>query len=314
MLYLIQCCKLNEEIKAAELEKKIISHILTRLYGEINRSISVYKTYSVCNKGQEPDLLLLTGDGSKIGGIAEFFSSRIKNIKTEIWSIPESFEYFDKDNLGYLFDSSKLTLSHFGTALRARQTDLPCNINLFSESFGIWSSLKRFLRNSFYSKEKRVIDGLNNQEFINKSTALKEIKPEKQLGDFAKKCGLDQDKFVGEFPKYVLEAFEKDPQLLKDFIRDIKEINEGTSKEYKFEPTVSNVFTKRTPQEIVDEFEKWIKQQKGTAFFDADFFLSMKNKLIELIEGKKDEGNSGDVPSTTKRLGPEGWKKGLNAE
>lgn len=65
---------------------KIARNVAARLHGEINRTISVYRAQG----GARPDILILTGGFSKLGGLPEFFEEKLHMMTQKLKELPES--------------------------------------------------------------------------------------------------------------------------------------------------------------------------------------------------------------------------------
>jgi type IV pilus assembly protein PilM len=116
---------------------KIIRNIMTRLHGDINRSINVYRSQQ---KGKKPAKLYLTGGSSIINYTPEFFSDKLK--------IPvEHFNPFKVVTLSDDIDKEKLanvvhtTAEVIGLGLR-NAASCPIEISLLPESIRRQQAIK----------------------------------------------------------------------------------------------------------------------------------------------------------------------------
>ena len=116
---------------------KIIRNIMTRLHGDINRSINVYRSQQ---KGKKPTKLYLTGGSSTINYTADFFEDKLK--------MPvEYFNPFKVVKLSNSIDKEELTnVAHttaevIGLGLR-KMTTCPIEISLLPDNIRRQQNIK----------------------------------------------------------------------------------------------------------------------------------------------------------------------------
>lgn len=118
----------DPDSETAAVVSKIVRNVMTRLHGEVNRSIGVYRSQQ---KGSRPSKLYLTGGTSILGYTSEFFSEKL-GIETQY------LNPFPIVRLGPNIDTDRLErAAHMfsqivGLALRQRSA-CPIEVNLIPE-------------------------------------------------------------------------------------------------------------------------------------------------------------------------------------
>ena len=107
---------------------KIIKNVLTRLYGDINRSLNVYKSQQ---KGNAPTKLYLAGGGSIINFTSQFFALKLK-IPVEYFNPLKIIKLSDSINKEELANLGHTTIEVIGLGLR-NATTCPIEISLLPE-------------------------------------------------------------------------------------------------------------------------------------------------------------------------------------
>ena len=116
---------------------KIIRNVMTRLHGDINRSINVYKSQQ---NGKKPGRLYLSGGSSIINFTSRFLSSKLR-IPVEYFNpfkIVQISDSIDKDKLA---DYAHTTIEVIGLGLR-EATTCPIEISLIPETIKKQKSIK----------------------------------------------------------------------------------------------------------------------------------------------------------------------------
>lgn len=139
------------ESEVAATVSKIVRNIMTRLHGEINRSINVYRSQQ---KGSKPTKLFLAGGSSVMAFTPRFFSDKLKM----------SVEYFNPFQVVSLSDSidreALAEVAHMfseviGLGLR-RATTCPIEISLIPETLKKAHALKHKIP-YFYASAASII-------------------------------------------------------------------------------------------------------------------------------------------------------------
>ncbi len=118
----------DPDSEVAAVVSKIVRNVMTRLHGEVNRSIGVYRSQQ---KGSRPSKLYLTGGTSILGYTSEFFTEKLK-IKTQYlnpFPIVRLAPGIDTDQLE---SAAHIFSQVVGLALRQRSA-CPIEVNLLPE-------------------------------------------------------------------------------------------------------------------------------------------------------------------------------------
>ena len=116
------------ESEDADEISKIIKNVLTRLYGDINRSLNVYKSQQ---QGNAPTKLYLAGGGSIINFTSHFLAVKLK-IPVEYFNPLKIIKLADSINKEELANLGHTTIEVIGLGLR-NATTCPIEISLLPE-------------------------------------------------------------------------------------------------------------------------------------------------------------------------------------
>ena len=192
------------ESEVAATISKIVRNVMTRLHGEVNRSISVYRTQQ---KGNKPVHLYLSGGSSTMAFTDHFFSEKLRMEVSylnpfKIVSLNKSLDIKRLEEVAHLFPEA------VGVGLRS-SLECPVEISLIPESLRKQQSFS--LRKPFIIASSFVwililvvfAGVLHKEASLFKSTASsKKIKVER-LKEIQKKIGTYQGK-----QNKVLEKFD----------------------------------------------------------------------------------------------------------
>ncbi len=119
------------ESEVAATISKIIRNVMTRLHGEINRTINIYRSQQ---KGSKPVKLFLAGGSSTMAFTEHFFSEKLRMEVSyfNVFSIVQLGEQVDREELS---QQAHLFPAVVGTALR-NVHHCPVEINLSTENKG----------------------------------------------------------------------------------------------------------------------------------------------------------------------------------
>lgn len=126
------------ESEVAATISKIVRNVMTRLHGEINRSINVYRTQQ---KGNKPTILYLSGGSSTMAFTNEFFQEKLRMEVNylnpfKIVSLGEGVDIKQLQDVAHMFPET------VGMALR-HSVECPVEVSLVPESVKIRQKFSR---------------------------------------------------------------------------------------------------------------------------------------------------------------------------
>ncbi len=128
------------ESEVAATVSKIVRNVMTRLHGEINRSINVYRSQQ---KGRHPSKLLLSGGSSVMAYTPRFFNEKLK-VNVDYFNPFSGIALSDKVDKEKLAEIAHLYADVIGLGLR-NHTTCPVEITLLPDSVRKYNDLKRKL-------------------------------------------------------------------------------------------------------------------------------------------------------------------------
>ncbi|MFW6414366.1 MAG: pilus assembly protein PilM, partial [Verrucomicrobiota bacterium] len=126
------------ESEVAAAVSKIVRNVMTRLHGEINRSIGVYRTQQ---KGNSPQKLYLSGGSSVMSFTDRFFGEKL-NMEVEYFNPFKTIKLAPAIDAVALEEKAHAFAQVIGVALR-HQRQMPVEINLLPQNIVRQMSMRR---------------------------------------------------------------------------------------------------------------------------------------------------------------------------
>lgn len=127
----------DPESEVAATISKIARNVMTRLHGEISRSINVWRSQ---HNGKKPNCLYLSGGGALIQYVTEFFTEKL-NVKVDYLNVFSIMTIGPGVNREALLDVAPMFSELAGMGIRSA-AEVPVDINLLPETIKIQADIQ----------------------------------------------------------------------------------------------------------------------------------------------------------------------------
>ena len=127
----------DPESEVAATISKIARNVMTRLHGEISRSINVWRSQ---HNGKKPNMLYLSGGGALIQYVVEFFTEKL-NIKVDYLNVFSAMSIGENVDREALLNVAPMFPELAGMGIRSA-AEVPVEINLVPETIKVQADIQ----------------------------------------------------------------------------------------------------------------------------------------------------------------------------